>query len=156
VHYAKGLGVVYWEEGEVLPQDMKKAMEWYMKSAQQGMPEAERRIGLAYEFGEMLPRGRPLAIEWLSKAAAQGDGESAEVARLLSNPKTPGRFRDLDALGAYYASLFQAQLALHSVHASGGGFNGNTDAHNGAVNAYYAAGNPAGGATCAATLSCRH
>ena len=39
---------VYWEEGEVLPQDMKKAMEWYMKSAQQALPEAQRRIGLAY------------------------------------------------------------------------------------------------------------
>jgi len=146
---------VYWEEGEVLPQDMKKAMEWYMKSAQQGMPEAERRIGLAYELGEILPRSRPLAIEWLSKAGAQGDGESAELARLLSNPNTPARFRDLDAISAYYGQLFQAQLALHTPHASGGGgYNGNAAAHNNAVNAYYSAGNPAGAATCAATPSC--
>jgi TPR repeat protein len=148
---------VYWEEGEVLPQDMKKAMEWYMKSAQQGMPEAERRIGLAYELGEILPRSRPLAIEWLSKAGAQGDGESAELARLLSNPNTPARFRDLDAISAYYGRLFQQQLALHTPHISGGGgYNGNAAAHNAAVSAYYSAGNPAGAATCAATPSCRH
>jgi hypothetical protein len=148
---------VYWEEGEVLPQDMKKAMEWYMKSAQQGMPEAERRIGLAYELGEVLPRSRPLAIEWLSKAGVQGDGESAELARLFSNPKTPARFRDLDAISAYYGQLFQQQLALHSVHISGGGgFNKGAYDHNAAVSAYNAAGNPAGAATCAATPSCRH
>ena len=112
---------VYWEEGGGFPQDMKKAMEWYMKSAQQGLPEAERRIGLAYELGEISPRSRPLAIEWLSKAGAQGDGESAELARLFSNPKTPARFRDLDAISAYYRQLFQQQLALHAVHISGGG-----------------------------------
>jgi TPR repeat protein len=148
---------VYWEEGEVLPQDMKKAMDWYMKSAQQGSPEGERHIGLAYEFGETLPRSRRLAIEWLSKAAAQGDGKSAEIARLLSNPNTPAQFRDIDALDAYYSRLFQAQLALHSVHVSGGGgFNGDAYAHNAAVSAYSAAGNPAGAATCAATPSCRH
>jgi len=146
---------VYWEEGEVLPQDIKKAMEWYMKSAQQGFPAAELRVGLAYEIGEGLPRSRPLAIEWLSKAGAQGDGESAELARLLSNPNTPARFRDLDAISAYYGQLFQAQLALHTPHASGGGgYNGNAAAHNNAVNAYYSAGNPAGAATCAATPSC--
>ena len=148
---------VYWEEGEVLPQDMKKAMEWYMKSAQQALPEAQRRIGLAYEIGEVLPRSRPLAIEWLSRAGAQGDGLSAEIARLLSNPNTPARFRDIDEIGAYYAKLFQQQVALHSVHISGGGgFNGAAYAHNNAVSAYYAAGNPAGAATCAATPSCRH
>jgi TPR repeat protein len=148
---------VYWEEGEVLPQDMKKAMEWYMKSAQQGMPEAERRIGLDYEVGEVLPHNRPLAIEWLSKAGAQGDGESAEIARLLSNPKTPARFRDLDAISAYYGKLFQQQVALHSIHVSGGGGVGaiiEAQRKKENVNAYYQAGNPAGAATCAATPSC--
>jgi len=148
---------VYWEEGEVLPRDMKKALEWYMKSAQQALPDGQRRIGLDYEVGEMLPHNRPLAIEWLNKAAAQGDGLSGEIARLLSNPKTPARFRDIDEIGAYYAKLFQQQVALHSVHVGGGGgFNGAAYAHNSAVSAYYAAGNPAGAATCAATPSCRH
>jgi TPR repeat protein len=146
---------VYWEEGEVLPQDFKKALEWTMKSAQQDFPNAERRIGLAYEFGELtLPRSRPKAIEWLSKSAAQGDGLSAEVIRILRSPNTPARFRDMDAFGAYYQSLFQAQWAVRSVPA--GGFNGGAYNHNVAVNAYYAAGNPAAAATCAATPSCRH
>lgn len=117
----------------------------------------ERRIGLAYELGEILPRSRPLAIEWLSKAGAQGDGLSAALARLLSNPNTPARFRDLDAISAYYGKLFQQQLALHTPYVSGGGgYNGNAAAHNAAVSAYYSAGNPAGAATCAATPGCRH
>jgi TPR repeat protein len=148
---------VYWEEGEVLPQDMKKAMEWYMKSAQQALPEAQRRIGLAYEIGEVLPRSRPLAIEWLSKAGAQGDGLSAELARLLSNPKTPARFRDIDEIGAYYAKLFQQQVALHSVHVSGGGGVGaiiEAEQKRARVAAYYNAGDANGGRVCAATPSC--
>jgi TPR repeat protein len=148
---------VYWEEGEVFPQDMKKAMEWYMKSAQQALPEAQRRIGLAYEIGEVVPRSRPLAIEWLSKAGAQGDGLSAEIARLLSNPNTPARFRDLDAISAYYGKLFQQQLALHTVHVSGGGGVGaiiEAQQKKERVNAYYNAGNPNGARICAETPSC--
>jgi TPR repeat protein len=148
---------VYWEEGEVLPQDMKKAMEWYMKSAQQGMPEGEARIGYAYEFGEMQPRSRQTAIEWLSRAAAQGDGKSAVIARLLSDPKTPAHFRDFDELDAYYTKLFQQQLALHSVHVSGGGGVGaiiEAEQKRGRVAAYYNAGNPGGARVCAETPSC--
>jgi len=145
---------VYWEEGEVLPLDMKKAMEWYMKSAQLGFLNAERRIGLAYEIGEGLPRSRPLAIAWLSKSAAQGDALSIEVFRMLRSPNTPARFRDFDSFAAYYQSLYRAQFTGRPARV--GGFNGNAYAHNNAVSAYYAAGNPAGAATCAATPSCSH
>ena len=97
---------IYCEEGEVMPRDIKKALEWYMKSAQQGFPEGERHIGFAYEFADFtLPHDRPRAIEWLSKAAAQGEGEPAELVRVLRSPNRPARFRDPDAFSAYYASL---------------------------------------------------
>jgi TPR repeat protein len=145
---------VYWEEGEVLPQDMKKAMDWYMKSARLGFMNAERRVGLAYEFGETVPRSRATAIEWLSKSAAQGDGMSGEIVRILRNPNTPARFRDLDAFAAYYQSLYRAQFPIRAAPA--GGFNGDAYAHRNAVSAYFAAGDPAGAATCQATPSCRH
>jgi TPR repeat protein len=151
---------VYWEEGEILPQDFKNALEWTMKSAQQGFPNAERRIGLAYEFGELtLPRSRPQAIEWLSKSAAQGDGLSAEVIRILRSPNTPARFRDMDAFGAYYQQLFQAQFAAHMVHLGGSNDPNNATVnamHAAAVGAYRAAGNPAGANSCASNPSCLH
>ena len=107
-----------------------------MKSAQQGLPQGQRRIGLAYEFGESLSRSRPMAIEWLSKAAAQGDGLSAEVIRILRSPNTPARFKDMDAFSACYQSLFQTQFAARQVHPAGGGFNANAYNHNAAVSAY--------------------
>ena len=123
-----------------------------------GSGNAERRVGLAYEFGETVPRSRTTAIEWLSKAAAQGDGMSSEILRILRSPNSPAQFHDLDALVAYYQSLYRAQLAIGSSHS--GGYNVssilNSSGHRNAVAAYEAAGNPAGAATCAATPSCRH
>jgi len=145
---------VYWEDGEILPQDLKKAMDWYLKSAELGLSQAERRVGLAYELGEIVPRSRAKAIEWLAKAAAQGDGMSGEIVGILRNPNSPAQFRDLDALAAYYQSLYRAQFAIGPPR--GGGYNGNSYAHGNAVAAYMAAGDPAGAATCQATPSCRH
>ena len=96
----------YFEEGDALPKDMTKATYWYRKSADAGMGQAERRIGLAYELGELVPHDRTQAIRWLAKAAAQGDGLSADLVQVLRNPRTPARFRDMDALGNYYHGLY--------------------------------------------------
>ena len=92
---------VYWEEGEVLPQDMKKAMEVVYEERAARYAGGRTPHRARPRVRRISPRSRPLAIEWLSKAGAQGDGLSAELARLLSNPKTPARFRDLDAISAY-------------------------------------------------------
>jgi len=113
---------IYFEEGEVIPRDIKKALEWYMKSAEQGFPEGERHIGFAYEFADLtLPHNRAKAIEWLSKAAAQGDGESAELVRVLRSPNTPAQFRDPDAFSAYYSSLFKVPFPAARSGGGGGG-----------------------------------
>ena len=100
---------VWFEDGDIFTRDAASAWSWYMKSAQQGMPQAERRVGLAYEIGDLVEHNRDQAIAWLMKAAAQGDGISGEIARLLKSPNTPARFKDEDALAAYYQSVRAAQ-----------------------------------------------
>lgn len=115
----------YFEEGAILPKDMSKAMYWYRKSADAGMPQAERRMGLAYELAETVPHDRGQAIRWLAKAAAQGDGLSADLVQVLRNPRTPARFRDMEALGNYYHGLYaQAYQQMMSQFGGGGASDG--------------------------------
>ncbi|MFX9912184.1 tetratricopeptide repeat protein, partial [Acinetobacter baumannii] len=45
------LGELY-VEGQVVPQDYKKAFEWYSKAAQQENDEAQFTVGMMYYKGE--------------------------------------------------------------------------------------------------------
>ena len=56
-----------------LPQNGKKAMEMYMKLAQQGHPVAQCGLGDMYSYGLGIPRNIDKAKEWFQKAAEQGD-----------------------------------------------------------------------------------
>ena len=48
------LGLMYYE-GEGVPQDYEKAIEWYTKSAEQGHAWAQYNLGLMYYDGEGVP-----------------------------------------------------------------------------------------------------
>jgi TPR repeat protein len=65
------LGTVYFE-GDGVPKDFAKAMEWYEKSAEQGYVVAQSSLGEMYEKGHGVPKNRAKAIEWYTKAAEQG------------------------------------------------------------------------------------
>jgi hypothetical protein len=102
----------YWyDEGEVFPHDARKAFSWYMKSALSNFATAQMRVGIAYEFGDGVQRDRASAIQWLQRAAAQGDGFSGVLAQTLSNPRTPARFANEDALAAYMRATQTAAIA---------------------------------------------
>jgi TPR repeat protein len=79
------LGAMY-EEGEGgLPKDEKKAIELYIRSANQGFGKALLILGVDYELGDGLPRSRPKAIALLRQAG----GEGVFMANVLANPHTP-------------------------------------------------------------------
>jgi hypothetical protein len=65
------LGVKY-AEGKGVPQDYKKAFEWYTKAAEQGDIMAQFYLGVMYEKGLGVPQNHEEAIEWWRKAAAAG------------------------------------------------------------------------------------
>ena len=71
------LGDCY-KNGERVAKDLKKAMEWFKKSADQGHASAQNSLGLCYEKGEGVEMNLTVAVEWYSKSAKQGraDAES--------------------------------------------------------------------------------
>jgi TPR repeat protein len=44
----------------------------YKKAADQGLTEAQLKLGLAYQSGEGAPINEAEAVKWFQKAAAQG------------------------------------------------------------------------------------
>jgi len=59
--------------GEGTPKNYAKAMEWLIKSANQGYLEGQTTLGRVYAAGEITPKNYEQAIYWLSKAAKRGD-----------------------------------------------------------------------------------
>ncbi|KAG0373882.1 hypothetical protein BGX24_011118 [Mortierella sp. AD032] len=59
-----------------LRQDYRAAMDWCLKAAEQGVSEAQFRIGELYNSGCGVTQDRRRALEWYLKAAEQGHSEA--------------------------------------------------------------------------------
>lgn len=66
------LGMMY-DNGDGVPKDAARAVEWWLKAAAQGYADAQHNLGLAYSTGEGVTRDRVRAYAWFNLAAAQGD-----------------------------------------------------------------------------------
>lgn len=69
------LGYMY-ENGEGVPQDYVKAVEWYSKAADQGDGDGQFNLGVMYKNGEGVSQDYSKAFELYSKAADQGNGDA--------------------------------------------------------------------------------
>jgi uncharacterized protein len=65
------VGLLY-AGGKGVPQDHKKAAEWYRKAAEQGVGAAEYNLGVMYANGDGVPRDVHEAVKWLQRAADAG------------------------------------------------------------------------------------
>ena len=65
------LAIMY-ENGDGVPQDNQKAVEWYRKAAEQGHANAQLNLGFMYEKSYGVPQDKQKAVEWYRKAAEQG------------------------------------------------------------------------------------
>lgn len=72
------LGELY-VEGEVVPQNYKKAFEWFSKAAQQGNSQAQLIVGMMYFKGEGVQQNNELAEKWLRKAAENGNKDALSL-----------------------------------------------------------------------------
>jgi TPR repeat protein len=66
------LGLLY-EGGVGVPQNYKKAKEWFEKAAKQGHVGAQADLGTLYLQGAGAPQSAQMAVFWFSQAAEQGD-----------------------------------------------------------------------------------
>ena len=65
------IGVCYYN-GDGVPQDYEKAVEWFAKAAKQNDAAAQYNLGYCYYKGKGLSRDYDKAFSWYSKAANQG------------------------------------------------------------------------------------
>jgi TPR repeat protein len=59
-------------KGHGVPQDDKKAVQWYTKAAEQGNTRAQNNLGELYTKGDGVSRDDKEALKWYTKAARQG------------------------------------------------------------------------------------
>lgn len=58
--------------GQGVPKDDEKSVEWFTKAAEQGHAEAQHNLGLMYRKGKGVPQIYAKAVEWFSKSADKG------------------------------------------------------------------------------------
>ena len=79
------LGVMYYESKGV-PQDYKKAIEWYTKAAEQGLDHAQYNLGQMYYEDKGVPQDYKKAYAWAHVAEASGNQYASQMKRgLFSN-----------------------------------------------------------------------
>jgi TPR repeat protein len=66
------LGLLYYE-GKGVPQNHRKAKEWFDKAVEQGHTGAQVNLGTLYLRGEGAPQSSQMALFWFGRAAAQED-----------------------------------------------------------------------------------
>ena len=65
------LGLMYYD-GLGVPQDYKKALQWFARAADQGNVSAQYNLGLMYYHGDGIPQDYKKAVQWFTRAAEQG------------------------------------------------------------------------------------
>jgi TPR repeat protein len=71
------LGCCY-ENGDGVPQDYKKALEWYRVAAEDGAIDAEYNIGRCYYLGRGVKQDSVEGNNWMMRAAKHGHKEAQE------------------------------------------------------------------------------
>ncbi|CAI3951646.1 unnamed protein product [Commensalibacter communis] len=65
-----------YENGDGVPLDYKKAVEYYTKAANQGDATAQTNLGIMYSNGKGISQSYQKAEEYFLKAAKQGYGDA--------------------------------------------------------------------------------
>jgi uncharacterized protein len=61
----------YYDDGNVIPQDYKKALKWYRLSAEQGDKAAQFSLGVMHERGKGVLQDHKKALKWYRLSAEQ-------------------------------------------------------------------------------------
>ena len=64
---------MFYETGQVVPQDFAEAFKWYQAAADQELPDAQCNLGLCYQTGRGVEQNSAPAVKWFVKAARQGN-----------------------------------------------------------------------------------
>jgi len=69
--------------------DLAASTGWYLKAAQQGVPQAQFNVGIKFLKGEGIGRDEAEGIRWLHRAAAQGYGPARDALQRVERRAPP-------------------------------------------------------------------
>jgi TPR repeat protein len=69
---------------------------WWLKAAQQGLPEAQQGIGWAYANGRGVEQDLEEAYRWYNRAVAGGDEEARQGLSEVAGQLSPEQLRELE------------------------------------------------------------
>ncbi len=112
-------------QGEGVPVDKAKAVQWYRKAAVQGNRDAQYNLAVAYAFGDSVARNDAEALLWYRRAAEQGSA-IAQYSLGMSYALGEGAAQsDEEAIKWYSAAAEQgyadAQYKLGNIYREGNG-----------------------------------
>ena len=82
MHYLSGIKT---QQAAMAAKQLKKAVEMYTKSAQQGLACAQFNLGVCFKNGKGTEQNAEMAMEWFKRAAGQGHvGAQCNVSFALS------------------------------------------------------------------------
>jgi hypothetical protein len=76
---------MYWN-GMGVSKDAATAMRWYREAAEEGHPNSQFHMGVAYANAIHVARDDSLALEWMLRSAKQGDAQAQyQIGRIYAN-----------------------------------------------------------------------
>ena len=104
-----GLGFMYYN-GNGVPKDASKAVEWWLKSAAKGNASGQGDLAASYTEGVGVPQDNVLGYAWFNLAASQGDVQAAAARTNLEKKMTPAQISEAQQLSS---SWVKGQLLKH-------------------------------------------
>ncbi len=86
--------------GMLVTQDPNRALEWYTRAAERGLPTAEYNLAYIYQTGNGVAANPREAARWYERAASQGHAEAANNLAMMHTDGSLGR-RDLSLARAW-------------------------------------------------------
>jgi hypothetical protein len=65
-----------YRKGREVPQDLPRALEWFLRAADLGHAHAQSSMGVRYYYGEGVPKNHRLAMKWYLAGAAKKEPEA--------------------------------------------------------------------------------
>lgn len=65
-----------YRKGREVPQDLPRAVEWFLRAADLGHAHAQSSMGVRYYYGEGVPKNHRLALKWYLAGAAKKEPEA--------------------------------------------------------------------------------
>jgi TPR repeat protein len=98
------------ETGRGVAENKTEAVNWFHRSADQGVSASHLRLGIAYAEGEGIDQNVTAACGWFLLAVANGVEGAADRVAAIQESMTPEQIAESQKLAAAYQERFAGGL----------------------------------------------